>query len=89
MLGELKDDGGIVLIKRWEDDSKQQEFFKSLYKWEDNTSIPSLPKIDDNVNLIFSIKNRGYKNSIFFKLKYVVVLVLILNLPLSQYPENW
>ncbi|WP_338989826.1 lipoprotein [Spiroplasma endosymbiont of Seladonia tumulorum] len=52
MLVEQKDDGRDALIKRWEDDSKQQDFFKSLYKWDTDKSIPSLPKIDDNGNII-------------------------------------
>ncbi|WP_374697020.1 hypothetical protein [Spiroplasma endosymbiont of Polydrusus formosus] len=43
---------GNVLIKRWKDDSKQQELFKFLYKWNNDSFIPDLPKIDENGNLI-------------------------------------
>ncbi|WP_338963733.1 lipoprotein [Spiroplasma endosymbiont of Sarcophaga carnaria] len=52
MLVEERDQWRTVLIKRWEDDSKQQELFKSLYKWDDDTPTPTLPKIDENGNII-------------------------------------
>ncbi|WP_425379622.1 lipoprotein [Spiroplasma endosymbiont of Stenodema calcarata] len=50
MLVEQKD-WGNVLIKRWEDDAKENKYFKSLYNWNDN-SIPTVPKLDDNGNII-------------------------------------